>query len=131
MLADFLKLQALKAAKSLQTSVERSKRMIRNRCKVIRADRMLTLSTRQNETCLEVWAKWWDEFRRRLNKLQDFHYVAVLERQKRGAWHIPVAVLEGAALDQAICHQQGRDWRRVTRHSSSTDARDLSTLASL
>lgn len=81
-----------KASKSLQTSIERSRRMIRKRCKAIRADRMLTLSTRANETRLDVWAKWWDEFRRRLNKLQDFHYVAVLERQQRGAWHIHVAV---------------------------------------
>lgn len=81
-----------RADKALRTSVERSKRMIRQRCKAIRADRMLTLSTRANETRIEVWAKWWDAFRRRLNQLQDFHYVAVLERQKRGAWHIHVAV---------------------------------------
>ncbi|AOK08629.1 hypothetical protein LGM90_10125 [Burkholderia sp. AU28942] len=80
------------ADKSLRTSIERSKRMIRKRCKQIRADRMLTLSTRLNETRIEVWARWWDAFRRRLNKLQDFHYVAVLERQERGAWHIHVAV---------------------------------------
>jgi len=83
---------ATKADKSLRTSIERSKRMIRKRCKQIRADRMLTLSTRANETRIEVWAKWWDEFRRRLNKIQAFHYVAVLERQKRGAWHIHIAV---------------------------------------
>lgn len=54
--------------------------------------RRLTLSTRANETRIEVWATWWDEFRRRLNKMQDFHYAAVLERQQRGAWHIRVAV---------------------------------------
>jgi hypothetical protein len=83
---------AAKADKSLRTSIERSKRNIRKRCKQIRADRMLTLSTRANETRLEVWAKWWDEFRRRLNKIQAFHYVAVMERQKRGAWHIHIAV---------------------------------------
>ncbi|WP_345891039.1 hypothetical protein [Burkholderia sp. Ax-1724] len=81
-----------KADKSLRTSIERSKRMIRQRCKAIRADRMLTLSTRVNETRIEVWAKWWDTFRRRLSKIQDFHYVAVLERQQRGAWHIHIAV---------------------------------------
>ncbi|MGQ7936999.1 rolling circle replication-associated protein [Paraburkholderia sp. D1E] len=83
---------SVKSDKSLRTSIERSKRMIRQRCKAIRADRMLTLSTRANETRIEVWAKWWDAFRRRLSKLQDFHYVAVLERQKRGAWHIHIAV---------------------------------------
>ncbi|TCK37158.1 hypothetical protein B0G84_6213 [Paraburkholderia sp. BL8N3] len=81
-----------KADKSRRTSIERSKRMIRQRCKAIRADRMLTLSSRANETRLEVWARWWDAFRRRLGKLQDFHYVAVLERQQRGAWHIHIAV---------------------------------------
>lgn len=83
---------SVKSDKSLRTSIERSKRMIRQRCKAIRADRMLTLSTRVNETRIEVWAKWWDTFRRRLGKLQDFHYVAVLERQQRGAWHIHIAV---------------------------------------
>ena len=36
-----------KAPKSLQTSIEQSKRMVRKRCKAIRADRMLTLSTRR------------------------------------------------------------------------------------
>ncbi|WP_241025565.1 hypothetical protein [Burkholderia sp. Ac-20384] len=95
-----------KADKSLRTSIERSKRMIRKRCKQIRADRMLTLSTRLNETRIEVWARWWDAFRRRLNKLQDFHYVAVLERQERGAWHIRgcpwASKLEAAALDLAV-----------------------------
>jgi hypothetical protein len=84
--------RTLKEEKSLKTSVERSRRMIRKRCKAIRADRMLTLSTRANETRVEVWAKWWDEFRRRMNRVKDFHYVAVLERQERGAWHIHVAV---------------------------------------
>lgn len=82
----------VRASKSLQTSIERSKRMVRLRCKAIGADRMLTLSTRENETRIDVWAKWWDEFRRRLNRIQNFHYVAVLERQQRGAWHIHVAV---------------------------------------
>lgn len=47
-----------KSDKSLRTSVERSKRKIRQRCKAIRADRMLTLSTRENETRVEVWAGW-------------------------------------------------------------------------
>jgi len=81
-----------KLDKSMRTSIERSKRMVRKRCKQIRADRMLTLTTRANETRVEVWAKWWDEFRRRLGKIRDFHYVAVLERHKRGGFHIHVAV---------------------------------------
>lgn len=81
-----------KMDKSLRTSIERSKRMIRKRCKQIGADRMLTLSTRANEMSIEVFSKWWDEFRRRLSKVIDFHYVAVVERQQRGAWHIHIAV---------------------------------------
>ena len=54
--------------------------MIRKRCKAIRADHMLTLSTRANETRVEAWAKWWDEFRRRMNRVKDFHFMAVLEQ---------------------------------------------------
>ncbi|WP_246179312.1 rolling circle replication-associated protein [Pandoraea aquatica] len=33
-----------------------------------------------------------DALRRRLGRFQDFQYVAVSERQKRGAWHLHVAV---------------------------------------
>lgn len=81
-----------RSEKSLKTSVERSKRMVRLRCKAIAADRLLTFSTRANITDVKVWAKIWDTFRRRMSKLKNFQYVAVLERQKRGAWHIHVAV---------------------------------------
>ncbi len=121
-----------RASKSLQTSIERSKRMVRLRCKAIGADRMLTLSTRENETRVEVWAKWWDEFRRRLNRIHDFHYVAVLERQQRGAWHIHVAVsgrqnwkllrsiwlsvISKAGTDGAINDSTGnKKWRALVR----------------
>ncbi|AJY10991.1 hypothetical protein AK34_5596 [Burkholderia dolosa AU0158] len=74
------------------------------------ADRMLALSTRENETRVEVWAKWWDEFRRRLNRIHDFHYVAVLERQQRGAWHIHVAVSgrQNWKLPRSIFIEMGR-----------------------
>lgn len=81
-----------KADKALRTSMERSRRMIRKRCKQIGVDRMLTLTTRTNETRIEVWAAWWDEFRRRINKVQDFQYVAVPERHQRGGWHMHIAV---------------------------------------
>ncbi|MFP3354636.1 hypothetical protein R0K04_25115, partial [Pseudoalteromonas sp. SIMBA_153] len=33
-----------------------------------------------------------DRFRRRVSRVADFHYVAVLERQERGAWHVHIAV---------------------------------------
>jgi hypothetical protein len=96
------------------------------------ADRMLTLSTRENETRVEVWAKWWDEFRRRLNRIHDFHYVAVLERQQRGTWHIHVAVsgrqdwkllrsiwlsvISKAGTDGAVNDSTGnKKWRALVR----------------
>ena len=42
---------SVKAAKSVKTSIERSKRMIRKRCKAIRADRMLTLRVAEKMSC--------------------------------------------------------------------------------
>ncbi len=79
-----------------------------------------------------MWAKWWDEFRRRLNRIHDFHYVAVLERQQRGAWHIHVAVsgrqnwkllrsiwlsvISKAGTDGAVNDNTGnKKWRALVR----------------
>ncbi|WP_240702316.1 rolling circle replication-associated protein [Trinickia terrae] len=81
-----------RVSKSQQTSIERSRRNVRKRVKAIMADRMLTLSMRDSEVSIELWARAWDGFRRRLNRLHNFHYVAVLEPNQRGGWHMHVAV---------------------------------------
>src|SRR5258708_180987 len=69
-----------------------AKKRVRQACKTIGADRMITLTYRDNMTNRETALKHWDRFRRRMGKHKQFHYVAVIEEQKRGALHFHVAV---------------------------------------
>lgn len=70
----------------------RAKKTVRLACKEIGADRMVTLTYRENMIDRELALKHWDAFRRRLGKHKAFHYVAVIEEQERGALHFHVAV---------------------------------------
>jgi hypothetical protein len=51
-----------------------------------------TVYYRENMQCTARLHKDGDGFRRRMGKHKQFHYVATVERQERGAFHIPVAV---------------------------------------
>lgn len=83
-------------------SAKRAKQAVRLRCKTIGVDRMLTLTYRENMRDFVRLKKHWDLFRRRMgkgyingkdkSKKKPFHYVATVERQERGAFHIHVAV---------------------------------------
>ncbi|VVE88031.1 rolling circle replication-associated protein [Pandoraea bronchicola] len=73
-------------------AAKRAKRRVRLRCKAMHADRMITLTYRENMQDKERLKRDYDKLRRRLAKLLDFQYVAVPERQKRGAWHLHIAV---------------------------------------
>lgn len=70
----------------------RAKKQVRLCCKSIGADRMVTLTYRENMVDRSVALKHWDSFRRKLGKHKQFHYVAVIEEQERGALHFHVAV---------------------------------------
>lgn len=69
-----------------------AKKRVRQACKVIGADRMVTLTYRENIQDREKALKHWKEFTRRLRRCFAFHYVAVMELQERGAIHFHVAV---------------------------------------
>ncbi len=73
-------------------AAKRAKRQVRMRCKAIQADRMITLTYRENMQDRTRLKRDFDLLRRRLGRFQDFQYVAVSERQKRGALHLHVAV---------------------------------------
>ena len=75
-----------------EDSVKRAKQNVRLRCKAIAADRMITLTYRENMEDMARLKKDWDAFRRRMGKHKEFHYVATIEKQERGAFHIHVAV---------------------------------------
>ena len=75
---------------------ERAARRARVECaarlKAIKADRMITLTYRENMTDRARLARDWKAFVRRIRRVMGFSYVATHERQKRGAWHMHVAV---------------------------------------
>jgi hypothetical protein len=77
---------------NLMDAAKRAKQQVRLRCKAIGADRMITLTYARNMTDKVQLKKHFDAFRRRLSNIQQFAYVAVAERQKRGAWHLHIAV---------------------------------------
>lgn len=70
----------------------RAKKNVKHCCKTIGADRMVTLTYRENMVDREQALKHWKAFCRRLSKVASFHYVAVIEEQERGALHFHVAV---------------------------------------
>ena len=74
-----------------EISVRRAAQQIRLRCKQVCADSMITLTTRANIQEMDAFYPLCKEFFRRMRLHGDFHYVAVPERQKRGAWHLHVA----------------------------------------
>lgn len=73
-------------------SAKRAKQAVRHRCKAIAADRMLTLTYRENMQDMERLQKDFDLFRRRMSRAKKFHYVAIVEPQERGAFHMHIAV---------------------------------------
>ncbi|VVE00926.1 bacteriophage-related protein [Pandoraea aquatica] len=74
------------------SAAKRAKQQVRLRCKAIGADRMITLTYRENVLDKNRIKRDFDSLRRLLGRIQDFQYVAVPERQKRGAWHLHIAV---------------------------------------
>lgn len=75
-----------------EVACRRAKKNVRLCCKEIRADRMITLTYRENMTDRELALKHLKAFARRVGKVADFHYVAVIEEQERGAIHFHIAV---------------------------------------
>lgn len=80
-------------------AVRRSRQNVRWYVKQIQADRLLTLTYRKNQEDREEVKKHFQAFIRLLRKgwkgqggMQDWQYVAVLEKQDRGSYHLHCAV---------------------------------------
>ncbi len=78
-------------ARSSVASARRAKTQVRRKCKMLRADCMITLTYRENVTDEARVQADFKAFRKRLAKLGQFHYVACLETQQRGALHVHIA----------------------------------------
>lgn len=82
-----------KAAANRERSARRARTAVRRLCKVKSLDTMLTCTYRANVTDREVIRRHLDMAIKRIRRvIPGFQYVAVLERQKRGAWHAHLAV---------------------------------------
>ena len=80
-------------AANAERAARRAKSEVRRRCKAMGVDSLLTLTYRENQQDEALMKTHLQEFVRRLRRtIPDFIYVAAFERQKRGAWHVHLAV---------------------------------------
>lgn len=79
-------------AQHAERAAKRAKKRVRQLCKVMGADTMLTLTYRANVTDLELCKQHLKAFNRRMLRiLPHFRFVAAFEQQERGAWHVHMA----------------------------------------
>jgi hypothetical protein len=115
--------QQERALRLLQRAAQRAKGRVRQLCKVMGADTLLTLTYKQNVTDESLCKADLKEFVRRVRRvLPDFKAVVGFEQQKRGAWHVHLATL---ALPPALQNKAGIKvksfdlvrsiWRGVTK----------------
>ena len=78
---------------NIRRAARRAKSLIRQRCKAQGLDSLLTLTYRANQTSRELCEAHLKAFLRRMRVcIPGFAYVAFFEPQKRGAWHVHLAV---------------------------------------
>lgn len=84
---------AEKALAHRERAARRAKTKVRRLCKTMGVDALLTLTYRDNMQDLTQCKAHLKEFVRRVRRLvPGFAYVAAFERQKRGAWHVHLAI---------------------------------------
>lgn len=78
---------------NLERAAQRAKTRVRHLCKAAGVDSLLTLTYAANMCDWALLKRHMREFNRRMAKLvPGWFYVAGFERQKRGAWHVHMAV---------------------------------------
>lgn len=82
-----------KRERSLKNAANRAYVRVRRLCKVMGADTLLTLTYKGLQDDLALAKRHLKEFNRRMEKvIPGFKFVATFEKQKRGAWHVHMAV---------------------------------------
>lgn len=100
---------------NLQKAAKRAKRKVRYLVKNMGASHLVTFTKRELETMgfwsPEQWAGAWDRLRRMIVKVKgDFPYVAVLERHKKGNYHLHVAWVEAPGQKVNLSLLRGCWW---------------------
>ena len=106
---------------SVEASVRRSTQKVRLLCKSMCVNSLWTLTYRANVEDRELVLKHVDLFRRRVQKeLGEWRYIAVIEKQARGAFHVHIAthalprrLLKGGVLLKSWDVMRAI-WRRIT-----------------
>lgn len=79
--------------KNRERAAKRARANVRRLSKVMGANALMTLTYRANQTDLALCKKHLKEFVRRLYRvIPDFQGIAAFEQQRRGAWHVHIAV---------------------------------------
>lgn len=79
-------------ARSKEAATKRAKRIVRHKCKLLKAKYMITLTTKEIITDTKIMQRYFQEFVRRIRQVSNFEYVLTHELQKRGALHLHIAV---------------------------------------
>lgn len=78
--------------RSQESAARRAKQEVRHKCKAMAINALWTLTFRENVTDREVALRCLDRFRRRVaTVIPGWRYIAVLEKQARGAYHVHIA----------------------------------------
>lgn len=127
LLDDAAKAREESAAKHAQQAAQRAKTNVRHACKSLGATSLLTLTYRENQTDITVCKAHLKEFVRRVRRVwPSFAAVAGFEQQKRGAYHVHMAV--GDVPQELLKHGQKVKsynliraiWRDVTKELGGT-----------
>jgi hypothetical protein len=116
---------------NIRRAARRAKSVIRQKCKAQGLDSLLTLTYKSNQTDRALCEAHLKAFLRRLRAaIPGFAYVAFFEPQKRGAWHVHLAVRKLPLMLGASNGVQAKSfnvvraiWRRVVgEHGGNIDA---------
>lgn len=78
--------------RSQESAARRAKQEVRHKCKTMGINALWTLTFRENVTDREVALRCLDRFRRKVaSVIPGWRYIAVLEKQTRGAYHVHIA----------------------------------------
>ena len=122
------------------SSVNRSKKKIRYLIKSMGCDRLLTLTKRENDPAEywtpKDWASAWDRFNRLCKRAGiTLQYVSVLERHKKGNYHLHAAIVGKISVNTirsmwlAITGGKGSGNVDIARRSNCTDHKRRAGLA--
>lgn len=103
---------------NIRKAAQRAKRQVRLLTKNMGASHLVTFTRREVEASgfwsPDDWAKAWDKFRRMLERYRPgFCYVAVLERHKKGNYHLHVAWVEAPGQKVNLSVVRGCWWACV------------------